>query len=108
LAGVPKPKHVEFQNILPVLAGEPSQYTDIYGAYLELQRSIRSDKYKLIVYPKANALRLYDIVTDPLEQNDLIDDPSMKQVAKDLFDRLIALQRKMNDGLDLSGLAPSL
>lgn len=106
LAGVPKPAHVEFQSLIPVLAGHPSRYTDIYGAYLGLQRSIRTDQYKLIAYPKANALRLYDVADDPLEMRDLMDDPSIKPVVKNLFERLVALQVEMNDTLDLSGLGP--
>lgn len=106
LAGVTKPEHVEFQSLIPVLAGAPSRYSDIYGAYLGLQRSIRTDKFKLIAYPKANVLRLYEISEDPLEKQDLIGDPSMKPIVKDLFDRLVALQGEMRDELDLSRLAP--
>ena len=106
LAGVERPPHVEFQSLLPMLHGDISNYTNIYGAYLNLQRSIRTQKYKLIVYPQANALRLYDLAADPLEQQDLIDQPEMKPVVNDLFGRLVALQRQMNDDLDLSDLAP--
>ncbi|WP_372725639.1 sulfatase-like hydrolase/transferase, partial [Novipirellula sp.] len=53
LAGAPKPEYVEFHSVLPMLAGETGSLDEIYGCYLNLQRSIRTDKYKLIVYPKA-------------------------------------------------------
>ena len=106
LARVDRPQHVEFQSLLPLLDGAPSRYTDIYGAYLKLQRSIRTDKYKLIAYPQANVLRLYDLSADPLEQNDLIDRPDLKPVVSDLFGRLVTLQRQMKDDLDLRHLAP--
>ena len=106
LAGIEKPKHVEFNSLLPMLAGGQSPYDSIYGCYLKKQRSIRTDQYKMIAYPAAKTLRLYDIKHDPLEKNDLAQEPGMKPILADLFRRLIALQDKMNDDLDLSALTP--
>ncbi len=106
LAGINKPEHVEFNSLLPLLAGGQSPYESIYGCYLAKQRSIRTDQYKLIAYPEAKTLRLYDIERDPLEKNDLAQAPGMKPILADLFERLIALQTKMNDDLDLTDLAP--
>jgi choline-sulfatase len=105
LAGVKKPNHVEFHSILPMLGGEESPYESIYGAYLDKQRSIRTDRYKLIVYPKAGKRSLFDVRNDPLETNDLIDEESMKPVAQRLFARLQSLQREMKDDVDLSGMS---
>ncbi|WP_040767855.1 sulfatase-like hydrolase/transferase [Novipirellula maiorica] len=101
LAGAPKPEYVEFHSVLPMLAGESGSLDEVYGCYLNLQRSIRTDKYKLIVYPKAKTMRLYDIKNDPLEMHDLADDPAMQQTVKDLFARLQTLQKSMNDDLVL-------
>jgi len=106
LAGIEKPKHVEFNSLLPMLAGGQSPYDSIYGCYLKKQRSIRTDQYKMIAYPEAKTLRLYDIKHDPLEKNDLAQESGMKPILADLFRRLIALQDKMNDDLDLSALTP--
>jgi arylsulfatase A-like enzyme len=106
LCGVEKPEHVEFHSILPLLAGGESPYKSIYGGYLKLQRSIRTDQYKLIAYPAANRLRLYDIKHDPLEMKDLAGDPTIKSVQQDLFKQLIQLQAQLDDDLDLSGLIP--
>ena len=106
LAGVDKPDHVEFNSVLPLLAGGESPYNSIYGCYLDKQRSVRTDQYKLMVYPNAKTLRLYDIKNDPMETKDLIDQASMKPVVKSLFAKLQSLQQSMNDDLDLSELAP--
>ncbi len=106
LAGIEKPDHVEFHSILPLLEGGESPYESIYGCYLEKQRSIRTDQYKLIAYPEAQTLRLYDIEKDPLEMNDLAAEASNREVTKELFARLVALQKEMNDDLDLTSLAP--
>ncbi len=106
LAGIKKPQHVEFSSVLPLLAGGKSPYQSIYGGYLKLQRSIRTEQFKLIAYPKANKLRLYDIQDDPREMNDLASNPAMKPVMKKLFTGLQGLQRELNDDLDLQPLAP--
>tara|TARA_R110002073_G_scaffold108132_7_gene242948 strand:- start:1068 stop:2483 length:1416 start_codon:yes stop_codon:yes gene_type:complete len=101
LAGAAKPEYVEFHSVLPMLAGETGSLDEIYGCYLNLQRSIRTDKYKLIVYPKAKTVRLYDIEKDPLEMHDLAGDAAMQPTVKELFVRLQALQKSMNDELVL-------
>ncbi len=106
LAGVEKPDHVEFNSLLPLLDGGKSPYESIYGCYLNKQRSIRTDQYKLIVYPNAEVLRLYDIANDPLEMKDLAGDDSMAPTVAKLFGELQTLQSSMNDSLDLSALAP--
>jgi len=106
LAGVEIPNHVEFQSLLPILKGQPSPYEQMYGAYLDLQRSIRTDQYKLIAYPRAGAMRLYDVVADPDERHDLIDAIEMQPIAQELFTRLTEMQAAMNDQLDVSHLKP--
>lgn len=104
IAGIEKPDHVDFNSVLPLLDGQSGQYESIYGAYLNLQRSIRTDTHKLIVYPEANVVRLYDIQADPKEMNDLADDAGSQPIIKKLFAELQNLQASMNDSLDLSAM----
>lgn len=106
LAGVKKPEHVEFHSLLPLLEGGTTRYPAVYGGYLEKQRSIRTDRYKLIAYPEANCLRLYDLQSDPLEMNDLAKDPSKRGILRELFAELQQLQTQMNDPLDLTSMKP--
>ncbi len=106
LAGIQKPKHVEFNSLLPLLSGGKSPYEAIYGGYLDKQRSIRTDRFKLLVYPNAQTIRLYDIKNDPREMKDLANQPEMKPVVKELFAELQQLQQRLNDKVDLSALAP--
>ena len=101
LAGVEKPDHVQFSSLLPMLDGSPSPYDVVYGAYLNKQRSIRTARHKLIVYPTANAIRLYNIKSDPLEMNDLAGEPEHARTVARLFKRLKKLQADMKDKLDL-------
>lgn len=106
IAGVQKPEHVDFHSILPLLHGGKSVYESIYGAYLNKQRSIRTDRYKLIVYPEPGVLRLYDLHEDPSEVADLAGDPDMRPLLVELFAELQRQQGELSDSLDLSPLAP--
>ena len=110
LAGMEKPKHVEFNDILPLARGESktSPYDGIYGAYLNAQRSITVEDVKLIAYPDVPLLRLYDLSEDPYEMNDLASTPEGKKTIGKLFPKLLKLQNKMGDKLDLSKAFPKL
>ena len=101
LAGVEKPATVFYNSLLPYLRGEdlPGPYPAIFGAYVDYQRSIRTEGKKLIAYPDAGVLRLYDLVADPFELRDLagVDTSETKR----LFGELQALQLALGDGLVL-------
>ncbi len=108
LAGVEKPAFIDFNSILKLARGEEtvSQYPAIYGCYMDFQRMIRKDGYKLIVYPGAKKMLLYEVNTDPMEMNNLAEKPDYKEKRKTLFLDLIALQKEMNDPLDLTTIFP--
>ncbi len=110
LAGVEKPKHVEFNDILPLARGESkkSPYKEIYGAYLSAQRSITVKDIKLIAYPDVPIIRVYDLGKDPDEMNDLASSQKGKETIGKLFPRLLKLQKKMGDKLDLERSFPEL
>ena len=107
IAGAPHPPEVEFQSLLPALHGQATPARDsIYGAYLELQRAIIHDGWKLIAYPKAKILRLYHTAADPDEMQDLAADPTQAGRLRSLFQRLLGLQKNLGDALDLKSLEP--
>ncbi|TWT51136.1 Arylsulfatase [Rubripirellula amarantea] len=111
LAGAEKPEEVFFESLVPFFqdSNASSRHDAIYGCYAEdLQRMVRVDNWKLIVYPQAKVVRMYDLGHDPLEQNDLAKDPQHKNRVAELFQRLIQLQRDMNDDLDLASFFPDL
>ncbi len=110
LANIEKPDYVEFRSFLSQAKGETIEgnYDEIYGAYTTLQRMIRKDGYKLIVYPKISKILLYDMEKDPEEIENLADDPSQSQKVKTLFADLIKLQKEMDDELDLQPIFDEL
>ena len=44
---------------------------------------------------------LFDLEQDPLERTDLSEENEYQETAKELFEDLLILQKKMNDTLDL-------
>jgi arylsulfatase A-like enzyme len=110
LADIKKPEYVEFNSLMGLARGEQkeSAYDEIYGAYTKKQRMIRVDGFKLIVYPEANIMRLYDLNKDPLEMNDIANLDENKERVKTLFSKLVALQKTMDDELDLTAVFSKL
>ena len=87
LAGIVKPDYVYFNSFLNLLDGSQtkSNYDAIYGGYVDSQRMIRKDGFKLIVYPKINKILLFDMENDPEEMNDLSEVPKYKPNAMNYF-----------------------
>ena len=110
IAGVEKPEYVEFNSFLDLAKGETerSHYDAIYGAYLKVNRMIRKDGFKLLVYPKLKKVLLFDLKKDPEEMNDIAEDPANKAKVKSLFTELLQLQKDMDDPLDLTGIYQAL
>ena len=103
LAGIKKPEHVYFNSVLPIIKSKKSSaYREIYGGYMNLQRMVRTERYKLIVYPEAPKVLLFDLEKDPDEMKDVSDQASYKKILNDLKTRLIRQQQQLNDTLDLA------
>ena len=104
LAGIKKQKQIDFNSLLPLATGkvDKSSYPVVYGAYFGTQRMYRTEDYKMIVYPKANKVRLYDMKNDPLEMHDLAEKKvENKKLLKKLFKEYRVLQKQMNDPEDI-------
>ncbi|MEX2512929.1 MAG: sulfatase-like hydrolase/transferase [Cyclobacteriaceae bacterium] len=100
LAGVEKPTSTVFHSLMPYINDNAnSAYPIIYSAYLNLQRMVRTDQHKLIVYPKLNKLLLFDLGKDPEELRDLSEDPAYQSVKREMMALLIQQQHALNDPL---------
>ncbi|HDP34327.1 MAG TPA: DUF4976 domain-containing protein [Candidatus Hydrogenedentes bacterium] len=98
LAKIDIPDHVQFKSLMPLIAGQKTtSYETIYGAYMDKQRMIRTGNHKLIYYPKIEHYRLYDLDTDPLERNDLAENPKYATILETMKTRLGALRWEMGE-----------
>jgi len=76
LAGVTVPETVQGKSLVPVLTGKAdSVYPHLIGYFTDTQRMIRTDRWKLILYPKAAQQQLFDLANDPDELHNLSSQP---------------------------------
>jgi len=100
LAGVPVPPSVQGASMLPVLEGRPGRDAFLYEYFRELGTvptclAVRTRDWKFIAYPEDPQFgaELYDLRADPGELVNLAGDPAQAAKARELAERLAALQR---------------
>jgi arylsulfatase A-like enzyme len=104
VAGVAAPEGLYFHSLLPILhdPNEKTKYPEVYAAYKDLQRMVRTKQHKLIFYPTVPKVLLYDLEKDPFETTDVSEDPAYCAVRRELVARLKEEQSKVGDTLTLS------
>lgn len=104
LAGIDKPKQVYFNSLMPAIRNRrtASAYPDIYGGYMGTQRMVRTKQYKMVVYPAAEKLLLFDLKKDPDEMRDVAADPACAKAVEDMKARLLRQQKELDDTLDVT------
>lgn len=103
LAGSTQTDSVFFNSVMPLALGEQtkSNYNGIYGGYLGVQRMVRKDGYKMILYPEIKTIKLFDLTADPLEMNNLADNADQKDRIIQMFADFKALQTTVGDKMNL-------
>ena len=102
LLGIEPPATVEMPSLVPLLTGAADRlYENVFGAYRDYQRMVRTRTHKLIAYPEQRRHQLFDVANDPWERFDLSDDPAEEDRTRDLRSELRAWQRRVEDPLDI-------
>ncbi len=102
LAGCQVPAVVQGKSLLPVIRGEVRQlYPAVFGYFRDVQRMVRTERWKLIWYPQIGRRQLFDLQADPLELHDLAADPAHEQVVRKLEQQLRAWQQAVGDPVKL-------
>ena len=68
---------------------------------MDLQRMVVQGDYKLILYPAVGRRLLFNLREDPLEMQDLSEDPGQAGRIAELMGMLRRLQQETGDPLDL-------
>src|SRR5207253_9899223 len=71
----------------------------LYAAFLDRQRAIRTERWKLIRTPSAGAVQLFDVRHDPWERHNLALDPKHAATVAMLDAKLRELMRERRDPL---------
>jgi arylsulfatase A-like enzyme len=108
LCGVTPPAGVEGKSLVAVMAGRQEKVRDAaFGAYRQFQRSVRTDRWKLIRYPHINHAQLFDLKADPDETRDLAKDPAFADRVREMTKLLEEQQKVYGDTLPLSTDKPA-
>jgi len=100
LAGITVPGSVQGRSLAPAIRDPEARiYDHVFGHFRDVQRMIRTDKWKLIHYPKIQHYQLFDLENDPFEKENLFGRPCYGTVVADLRIRLEAWQKEAGDAL---------
>jgi arylsulfatase A-like enzyme len=99
LAGVPPLGGIDGRSFRPELGGTGGGREAVLCAYRDVQRSVRRGRWKLIRYPKAGRVQLFDLEADPEETRDLSADSTHAGRLAELSELLAAEQRRWSDPL---------
>jgi arylsulfatase A-like enzyme len=109
MAGVKTPETVQFPSLVPLITGQATRlYDDIYAGFVDRQRTVRTDRWKLTITPVAGEVQLFDIESDPWEMHNLARVPDRAGLVSELFDRLKAWMKTVNDPMPVSKLEATL
>lgn len=103
MCGVPAPESSEGRDLTPSFKnpGQPAR-SQLMFAYKDVQRAVRDERWKLIVYPKVNKTLLYDLNSDPYEIHNLADRPEYAPQIARLTELLKREQQADGDEAPLS------
>ncbi len=100
MAGIPVPPSVQFPSLVPLIAGgKKGLYDALYFTFLDRQRAIRTERWKLIRTPASHQVQLFDLRKDPWEMHNLADQAKYAGRIASLDARLGQLMAEQNDPL---------
>jgi len=103
IAGSDAVEDVDFNSVLPLCSGKQKKgESSIYGAYLGSQFMVRTERYKMIIYPNLDVVRLYDLKKDPHEMKDLAAQAKYRKTMDELLEEFLQLQQEMDDPFDVT------
>ena len=102
VTGIAPPSGLEGESLRPLWEGKKARLRDsVFLPYLEVQRAVRDDRWKLIAYPKIGHLQLFDLQNDPHETTNVIDRPQSAELVPRLMKLMKQWQARVGDTLEL-------
>jgi len=86
ICSIPIPEGVDGKSFVPVINGESDAIRNsLYTAYRNTVRAVRTEEWKLIRYPRRNYTQLFNLKEDPLELNNLAENPNFRNKVDDMM-----------------------
>ncbi len=103
---VPPPVGLEGESLRPLWEGTKERIRDsLFLPFMNFQRAVRDERWKLIAYPQIGYLQLFDLLTDPHETTNLIDRPDHAAQVARLRAMMNQWQAKAGDTLEIPDAA---
>jgi arylsulfatase A-like enzyme len=106
VAGIAAPGDLDGRSLRPVWEGNQTSVRDsVFLPFLDIQRAIRDERWKLIAYPKIGYLELFDLQNDPHETRNLQGRPEHAGIEQRLRDRMREWQERMGDRVEIPAVS---
>jgi len=109
LTGLTPPAGILGESVRPLWDGtKPSIRDTVYLPYIQLQRAVLDERWKLVCYPKIGFSQLFDLQNDPDEIKSVYDDPANAAHITRLLASMKTWQAKIGDTIVVNptSLAP--
>lgn len=98
LIQIPCPKDIDGKSLKPIMEGKEQKIRDsVFLPFLDIQRSVRNNRFKLICYPKISYMELFDLQYDTFEKTNLVFNPEYKEEVNKMLSLLEDWQKKSGD-----------
>lgn len=106
LAGIDVPNDMQGRSLVPFLTGQPPgdwrdhvyyRYYDSKGYNIPQHQSVRTDSHKLIYFPKDERYELFDLKADPVEMNNLAENPEQRETLQKMRKKLRQAREEIGD-----------
>ncbi len=102
VTGIAPPPDLAGESLRPLWQGAKASLRDsVFLPYIQIQRAVRDERWKLIAYPKIGHLQLFDLQNDPHEMTNLIDRPEHAAHVARLQTLMKQWQAMVGDTLEL-------
>jgi arylsulfatase A-like enzyme len=102
VAGIERPEGLEGESLRPLWEGKKERIRDsVFLPFLQIQRAVRDERWKLIAYPKIGHLQLFDLQADPNEIHDVIGRPENSAQVERLRELMKQWQARVGDTLEI-------
>ncbi len=107
LVGAPTAEGLDGETLAPLIYGQSDRVRkSLFLSYKDVQRAIRDERYKLIVYPHNNMKQLFDLEVDPHERNNLAENEDYARRVEAMMAAMEAWQQQLGDTAPLMSAEP--
>lgn len=102
LTGIAAPPDLDGADLRPIWEKRADKVRDsVFLSFKDVQRAVRTERWKLIRYPQINHTQLFDLKNDPDELRNLAEDPAHGERVENMMSRVKAWQNKAGDSQPL-------